>query len=107
MPGIVAMGKVLAHPALIERFQKAYAASLRWCEQQPQECGALVARRIDLLTPEAVADSVRVDNAVFVTAADAQHELTYFFQLLYERQPGLIGGKLPAPDFYYHPDSAR
>ena len=105
--GIVAMGKVLAHPALIERFQKAYAASLRWCEQQPQECGALVARRIDLLTPEAVADSVRVDNAVFVTAADAQPELTYFFQLLYERQPGLIGGKLPAPDFYYHPDSAR
>ena len=105
--GIVAMGKVLAHPALIERFQKAYAASLRWCEQQPEACGALVARRIDLLTPEAVADSVRVDNAVFVTAADAQPELTYFFQLLYERQPGLIGGKLPAPDFYYHPDSSR
>ncbi|WP_415035994.1 ABC transporter substrate-binding protein [Azonexus sp.] len=99
--GIVAMGKVLGNPALIERFQKAYAASLNWCEAKPNECGALVAKRIDLLTPEAVADSVRIDNTAFVRAADAEAELDYFFKLLHARQPGLIGGKLPDAGFYY------
>jgi NitT/TauT family transport system substrate-binding protein len=99
--GIAAMGRALGNPALIERFQKAYAASLLWCEKHPEECGVLVAKRIDLLTPEAVADSIRIDNTAFVTAADAQPELEYFFKLLHERQPGLVGGKLPDAGFYY------
>lgn len=99
--GIVAMERALANPVLIERFQKAYAASLAWCESKPDECGVLVARRIDQLTPQAVADSIRIDNATFVTAAQAQAELEYFFQLLHARQPGLVGGKLPDAGFYY------
>lgn len=99
--GIVAMERALANPALVERFQQAYAASLAWCESNPEACGALVARRIDQLTPEAVADSIRVDNAQFVTAIQARAELEYFFQLLHARQPGLVGGKLPDAGFYY------
>lgn len=99
--GIAAMGRTLDNPALIARFQKAYAASLLWCENNPQACGTLVAKHIDALTPEAVADSIRIDNAMFVTAADARPELEYFFKLLHQRQPGLIGGKLPDAGFYY------
>ncbi len=99
--GIVAMGKALDNPALIERFQKAYAASLKWCEEQPEACGAMVAKRIDMLTPEAVADSVRVDNTAFVPAREAKPELEFFFGQLHARQPALIGGKLPPDDFYY------
>ncbi|MDP1606073.1 MAG: PhnD/SsuA/transferrin family substrate-binding protein [Rhodocyclaceae bacterium] len=99
--GMVAMGKALADPALIEKFQRAYAASLAWCEKQPDECGKLVAKRVEMLTPEGVADSVRVDNAVFVTAQDARAELEFFFGLLFARQPGVVGGKLPDSGFYY------
>lgn len=98
--GIAALGKALGDKALIDKFQKAYAASLAWCEQQPDECGRLVARRVDMLTPEGVADSVRVDNAVFVPAKDARPELEFFFNLLHARQPALIGGKLPDDGFY-------
>ncbi len=98
--GIVALGKALGDAALIEKFQKAYAASLIWCEKQPEECGKLVASRVEMLTPEGVADSVRVDNAVFVTARDARPELEFFFGLLHAKQPALIGGKLPDEGFY-------
>jgi len=98
--GVVALGQALADPVLIEKFQQAYAASLAWCEKQPDECGKLVAKRADLLTPEGVADSVRVDNAVFVTARDARPELEFFFGQLLARQPALVGGKLPDDGFY-------
>jgi len=98
--GIVAMGKALGDAALIEKFQSAYAASLTWCEEHPDECGKLVASRVPMLTPEGVADSVRVDNAVFVTAQDAKPELEFFFGLLHAREPNLVGGKLPDAGFY-------
>ncbi len=99
--GVVAMGRALGDAALIEKFQQAYAASLAWCEKNPDECGKQVAKRADLLTPEGVADSVRVDNAVFVTAKDAKPELEFFFGQLLARQPALVGGKLPDAGFYY------
>lgn len=98
--GIVAMGRAVGDAALIGRFQRAYAASLEWCEKHADECGKLVARRIDMLTPEGVADSVRVDTAVFVAAKDARAELDFFFRLLHAKQPALIGGKLPDDGFY-------
>jgi NitT/TauT family transport system substrate-binding protein len=99
--GIAAMGQALANPALVERFQRAYAASLKWCEDKPDECGAMVAKRIDMLTPEAVADSVRADRTAFVTAANARPELEFFYTQLHARQPQLIGGKLPGDAFYW------
>jgi NitT/TauT family transport system substrate-binding protein len=99
--GIVVMGRALGDRALIEKFQRAYAASLAWCEADPDECGRLVARRVDMLTPEGVADSVRVDNAVFVAARDARPELEFFFGLLHAKQAALVGGKPPDGGFYY------
>ncbi|OGB30289.1 MAG: ABC transporter substrate-binding protein [Burkholderiales bacterium RIFCSPLOWO2_12_FULL_61_40] len=98
--GITVMGKAAADTNLIARFQAAYAASLAWCEARPEPCGALVAKRVDMLTPEAVADSIRIDNARFVPALDAQPELEFFFSQLLAKQPGLIGGKLPDAGFY-------
>ena len=98
--GMVALGKVLGDPALIERFQRAYAASLAWCEAQPDECGRMVAKRIDRISAEGVADSVRIDNSVFVRATDARPELEFFLGVLLARQAGLVGGKLPDDGFY-------
>ncbi|MCW5581777.1 MAG: ABC transporter substrate-binding protein [Luteimonas sp.] len=99
--GITAMGQALGNPALLERFQQAYAASLKWCEAKPDECGAMVARHVDMLTAEGVADSVRADNTAFVPAREARPDLEFFFGQLHARQPALIGGKLPPDDFYY------
>lgn len=99
--GIVVLGRALGDPVLIDKFQRAYAASLAWCEKNPDDCGQLVAKRVAMLTPEGVADSVRVDNAVFVTAKDARPELEFFFGLLHAREPNLVGGKLPDAGFYY------
>lgn len=98
--GVAVLGELLARPEFVARVQQAYAQALQWCEAEPEACGKLVAAHVDMLTPEGVADSVRVDHAEFVSAADARAELEYFYRLLLEQQPGLVGGKLPDAGFY-------
>lgn len=99
--GMAALGSALGDAALVARFQQAYAQALQWCESQPDACGRSVASRLDLLTPEAVADSIRVAPSVFVSASEARPELEFFFSVLLQGQPGLVGGKLPDAGFYY------
>jgi len=98
--GIVALGNARDNAALVERFQNAYAASLAWCQANAGACGKLVAKRVDMLTPEAVADSMTVSQMRFVTAAEARPELEAFFKRLHAKQPALLGGKLPDAGFY-------
>lgn len=99
--GVVVMGELRTRPELIARFQQAYATSLKWCEDQPQACGIMMAKRIDMLDADGVADAVCADNAQWVSAQDARPELEFFFGQLQARQPALIGGKLPNDGFYY------
>ena len=98
--GIAALGRARQDARLVARFQAAYAASLKWCQANAAECGKLVAKRVDLLTPEAVADSMKVSQMRFVPAAEARPELETFFRRLHARQPALLGGKLPDAGFY-------
>ncbi|MBS3967338.1 MAG: ABC transporter substrate-binding protein [Truepera sp.] len=99
--GIAVLGEARKDAALVARFQAAYAASLQWCQDHAAECGELVARRIDLLTAEAVADSIAVSQLRFVEAAEAQPELEAFFARLLLREPALVGGRWPDAGFYY------
>ena len=88
---------------VIQRFSEEYKKATQWCLEHPDEAGMIVAERIDMLTPEAVSDSIKVSQFRYVTAPEARGELEYFFQILIEREPSLIGGKLPDDGFYYQP----
>lgn len=98
--GLAALGQARDDAALLARIEQAYAQSAAWCFEQPAACGELVAQRIDLLTPEAVADSLQAQPRHLASAAQARDELEAFFQLLLQRQPATLGGKLPAAAFY-------
>ena len=98
--GIAAVGTVRQQPEVLAAVEKAYAQSLAWCRAHPLECGVLMARHIDLLTPDAVADAIAVSQLDAVPAATARPDLEFFFGQLMGRNPGLVGGKLPAAAFY-------
>ena len=53
--GIVMLGSQLGNTALAKRFEEACEEAQQWCEANPDECGQIVARRIEMLTPEGVA----------------------------------------------------
>lgn len=98
--GIVAVGALADRPDLLERIHRTYAEALGWCQQHALTCAEAVAQRIDLLTPEAVADAIAVSPLEAVAAPQARAELTFFFGALAQRNPALIGGRLPDDDFY-------
>jgi len=98
--GLALMGAAL-QPELAAAIQTAYAEALAWCAAEPDACGELVAAQIDMLTPEAVADSIRVSPMQAVPAAAARDELEFLFTHLLEQAPGLVGGKLPDDGFYH------
>lgn len=98
--GMVVLGDARLDKALVARLEAAYVASNRWCLETPQECGALAAKYIDLLIPEAAADSIAMLPRHYATAAQARPELDAFLQLLLERQPATVGNKLPDAAFY-------
>lgn len=98
--GIAALGAAREDAALLQRLQQAYEQALAWCEAEPDACGAAVAQRMPQLDAAGTADSVRADNSRFVTARQARDELEFFFEQLRAREPGLIGGRLPAASFY-------
>jgi len=86
---------------VIERFSEEYKKATQWCLENPDEAGNIVAAEIKMLIPEAVSDSIKVSQFEDVSAQDARKELEYFFTILHESTPAVIGGKLPDDGFYY------
>ena len=99
--GIAVMGPHMDNAPLVARFMQAYTQATDWCNAQPDACGAMVAARVDMLTAEGVADSLRAAPSEVVSAAAARPDIEFFFEKLAARQPKLIGGKLPGDGFYW------
>lgn len=86
---------------VVARFMEEYAKASQWCLDNPEAAGQIVAERIDMLTPEAVADSIANTQLGVVSAPAARAELEAFFTSMHAHSPKLIGGKLPDQGFYY------
>ena len=98
--GIAVMGALRERPELVARIEAEYARSLAWCKDNAEACGKAVAARIDMLSPEAVADSIAVSQLEAVSIAEARAELEFMFGKLVAKNPALVGGKLPDEGFY-------
>lgn len=100
--GVTALKGAQDDVALLARFEAAQAQALTWCQANPEACGEMAARHVDMLTPAGVAEAMRATRSTMslVPAVKARTELEFFYQRLLDRQPGLVGGKLPAAGFY-------
>ena len=98
--GIAVIGALRERPDVVARIEAEYARSLAWCRDHAEACGQGVAARIDMLSAEAVADSIAVSQMDAVPAHAARAELEFMFGQLMKKSPALIGGKLPDDGFY-------
>lgn len=98
--GIVVTGELRERSEIVESIARAYADSLAWCNAHADDCGRLVARHIEMLSPEAVADSIAAAPLKAVPAPQARAELDFLFGRLLDSNPALIGGRMPPDDFY-------
>lgn len=102
--GIAAVGAVREDRSLLARIAAAYREALLACQAAPQVCGETVAGVIDRLDAEAVADALAASPLEAITAPQAREELEFFYRVLYEGNPALIGGRLPDDGFYLSVD---
>jgi NitT/TauT family transport system substrate-binding protein len=98
--GIALLGATAEDAAFTTTFQQLYAQALAGCEAAPEPCAQAAATRQPMLDAGAVADSIRVDNAAFMSAQAARPELEFFFEQLLRQDAGLVGGRLPPASFY-------
>lgn len=99
--GMTAMKSVLDNPVVLQRFQEEYAKSAKWVLENPKETGEMVAKHIEMLTPEAVADSLKWTLIDVKSAQESREELEFFYKKLLSHTPALVGGKLPDDNFYF------
>jgi NitT/TauT family transport system substrate-binding protein len=99
--GITATKSVLDKPNVLKRFQEEYIKSAKWCLDNPEKAGEIVAKNIELLTPEGVADSLKWTLIEVKSGKNSQADLEYFYQKLMDNTPALVGNKLPDNNFYY------
>jgi len=100
--GIAVLGQ--PDPALIEAFAAGYRDALDWIVAEPEVAAEVIAGRLDMLTPGAVADAIAHSRLELVPAPAARAALEHFYRLLAEQAPALIGGQLPPDAFYHDPD---
>jgi len=102
--GMVAMKSVMNNEFIMKRFQEEYTKSAKWCQDNPNQAGEIIAKTIEQLTPEAVADSLKWTIMEVKSGKQSQAELEYFYQKLLNNTPAAVGGKLPDNNFYYPQD---
>ena len=99
--GIAFLGDTKGKETLIKRFLQEYEKSIAWYKKNPKEAAELVVKEIPMLEADGLADSIPRVQLKSVKAKDAQKDLEFFFDVLKENNPKVIGGKLPDSKFYY------
>lgn len=99
--GVGAAGEFLERsPQLAEKFQQEYKKALDWVLEHPQEAGQLAEKHLGLKA-QLIRKAIPTMGLHFKSAQDAREELSMFYQLLYDFEPKMIGGKIPDEDLYY------
>lgn len=99
--GIAFLGDTKAKERLIKRFLQEYEKSVEWYQKNPKEAAKLVVKTLPMLEADGLADSISHVQLKSVDAKDAQKDLEFFFDILKQNNPKVIGGKLPSEGFYY------
>lgn len=98
--GMAFLGKIQGNKNLIKRFNEEYEKSLHWYKNNPKEAAALTVKTLGMLEEKGLEDSIPHVQLEYVSAKDAREDLEYFFDILKQNNPKVIGGKLPDDGFY-------
>ncbi len=98
--GMAVVGTMLEKKELIEKFEVEYAKATEWCKAHPKETGELVVKYVEMFDADAIADSVGYIQLNVRKAIDSKEALDFFFEILKEDNPKIIGGAVPDDGFY-------
>jgi len=98
--GIAVVGDMMEKKEIVKKFEAEYIKAMQWYKTHKEELGKLVVKYVDMFNPEAVSDSIGFVQLDVKKATDAKEDLNFFFNVLKEDNPKIIGGALPDDNFY-------
>lgn len=98
--GMAVVGDMIEKKEIVKAFEEAYVKAMAWYKTHKKEAGELVAKNIDMFDPVAITDSIGFVQLDVKKAIDSKEELDFFFNVLKEENPKIIGGDLPDEKFY-------
>ena len=98
--GMAVVGDMIEKKEIIKAFEEEYAKAMQWYKTHKKESGELVVKHIDMFNADAIADSIDHVQLDVKRAIDSQEELNFFFDVLKEDNPKIIGGSVPDEAFY-------
>jgi len=98
--GMAVVGKMIEKKEIIKKFQEEYTKAMQWYKTHKVASGKLVVKYVDMFNPEAVSDSIGFVQLDVKKAIDVKEDLNFFFNVLKEDNPKIIGGTLPDDNFY-------
>ena len=98
--GMAFLGNTKGNENLIKRFNEEYEKSLKWYKANPKEASELTVKTLDMLGAKGLEDSIPHVRLEYVSAKDARENMEFFFNILKDNNPKVIGGKLPNSGFY-------
>ena len=98
--GMAVVGDMIEKKEIIAKFKIEYAKAMKWYKAHPKESGELVVKYVEMFNAEAIADSIEHVQLDIKSATESKEALEFFFNVLKERDPKIIGGALPDENFY-------
>jgi NitT/TauT family transport system substrate-binding protein len=98
--GMAVVGDMIEKKEIVKKFEEEYAKAMQWYKTHKKESGELVVKYVEMFNEDAIADSIDHVQLDVKKAIDSQEELNFFFDVLKEDNPKIIGGSLPDEAFY-------
>ena len=106
-PGSLVQGCVVVrrdfaetHPDAVAKFLEDYGASVSLLTEDVQAAAKAIEETGIFAKAAVAAKAIPNCNVCFVTGEDMQRELGAFLEIMFEKAPQSIGGKVPGDDFY-------
>ena len=96
---------VEANPEALAIFLEEYARSIEFMNTHTEAAAALAVAYEIIPNPAIAAQAIPRSNVVFITGEQMQRYLQGMLTVLYNENPGSVGGALPGDDFFFIPDA--
>jgi NitT/TauT family transport system substrate-binding protein len=98
--GIAVVGDMIEKKEIVKAFSTAYKEAMQWYKSHPKVAGELVAKNINMINAESIADSINRVKLEVKPAIEVKEKIDFFFKVLKEDNPKIIGGEIPDINFY-------
>lgn len=99
--GLAILGSSKGKEELIQRVLEEYNKAIKWYISNKKEASEMLVKTLPMLEAQAIVDSIEFVGINSVDIQNCKDELEFFFEVLLQHNPKVIGNKLPDSDFYY------